>query len=61
MTGRRSPSLGGPRLALVMGAGGARGFAHVGALRIIQQAGIPVDLVVGVSMDSLNRGPQGAA
>lgn len=43
----------GPRLALVLGAGGARGFAHVGALRVIERHRIPIDLVVGSSMGSV--------
>jgi NTE family protein len=42
-----------PRLALVLGAGGARGFAHVGALKVIERHRIPIDLVVGSSMGSL--------
>jgi predicted acylesterase/phospholipase RssA len=34
----------------VLGAGGARGFAHVGVLRALQEAGIPIDMVGGTSM-----------
>lgn len=41
------------RLALVLGAGGARGFAHVGALGVLERHDLPVDLVVGVSMGSV--------
>jgi NTE family protein len=40
-------------LGLVLGAGGARGFAHIGALKVLRQAGLPIDLVVGASMGSL--------
>src|SRR5215208_1051738 len=40
-------------LGLVLGAGGARGFAHIGALKVLRAAGLPVDLVVGASMGSL--------
>jgi NTE family protein len=40
-------------LALVLGAGGARGLAHVGALKILQFHGVRFDLVVGASMGSL--------
>jgi NTE family protein len=40
-------------LALVLGAGGARGFAHVGALSVIERHKIPFDLVLGVSMGSI--------
>jgi NTE family protein/lysophospholipid hydrolase len=37
-------------VGLVLGAGGARGFAHIGVLRALQEAGIPIDLVGGTSM-----------
>jgi NTE family protein len=40
-------------LGLVLGAGGARGFAHIGALKAIRRTGLPIDLVVGASMGSL--------
>lgn len=38
-----------PRLALVLGGGGLRGFAHIGVLRAFEEAGIKPDLVVGTS------------
>lgn len=41
------------RVGLVLGAGGARGFAHIGALKVIERRRVPVDLVVGSSMGSL--------
>src|SRR3990167_620349 len=41
-----------PRVALVLGAGGARGFAHAGAVKVLQSAGIPIDLIVGTSVGS---------
>ncbi len=41
------------KVALVLGGGGARGFAHVGVIRELEQAGIPIDLIVGVSVGSL--------
>lgn len=40
-------------LALVLSGGGARGFAHVGVLQVIDELRLPVDLVVGVSMGSI--------
>jgi len=40
-------------VALVLGGGGARGFAHVGVLRVLEQEGVPVDLIVGTSVGSL--------
>jgi NTE family protein len=42
-----------PRVALVLGGGAARGFAHVGVLRVLEQEKIPVDLIVGTSVGSL--------
>jgi NTE family protein len=44
----------GPRkVALVLGGGGARGFAHVGVLRELEKEKVPIDLIVGVSVGSL--------
>jgi NTE family protein len=40
-------------LALVLSGGGARGFAHVGVLEVVEELRLPVDLVVGVSMGSI--------
>lgn len=42
-----------PRVALVLGGGAARGFAHVGVLRVLEDARIPVELIVGTSVGSL--------
>lgn len=42
-----------PRVALALGGGGARGFAHIGVLRVLEQEKIPVDLVVGTSVGAL--------
>ena len=42
-----------PRLALVLGAGGARGLAHIGVLKVLGPHRLPIDLVVGASMGSL--------
>lgn len=41
------------KVALVLGGGGARGFAHVGVIRELEAADIPIDLIVGVSVGSL--------
>ncbi|XP_063633311.1 neuropathy target esterase sws isoform X3 [Cydia splendana] len=40
----------GTSVGLVLGGGGARGAAHVGMIRAIQEAGIPIDMVGGVSI-----------
>lgn len=42
-----------PKIALVLGGGAARGFAHVGVIRTLEQEKIPVDLIVGTSVGSL--------
>ena len=42
-----------PRVALVLGSGGPRGYAHIGVMRVLEEAGIEVDLVVGTSVGSL--------
>jgi len=42
-----------PRIALVLGGGSARGFAHVGVIRALEQEKIPIDLIVGTSVGSL--------
>ena len=42
-----------PRIALVLGGGAARGFAHVGVIRALEQERIPIDLIVGTSVGSL--------
>lgn len=42
-----------PRVALVLGSGGPRGYAHIGVMRVLEDAGIPVDLVVGSSVGAL--------
>ncbi|HVI94240.1 MAG TPA: patatin-like phospholipase family protein [Anaeromyxobacter sp.] len=47
------PAVPEPRIALVLGGGAARGFAHIGVIRVLEQERIPVDLVVGTSVGSL--------
>nr|WP_314900423.1 patatin-like phospholipase family protein [uncultured Deefgea sp.] len=42
-----------PRIGLVLGGGGARGFAHVGVLKVLEENRIPIDCVVGTSIGSL--------
>jgi NTE family protein len=41
------------RIALVMGAGGPRGFAHIGVLKVLEENGIEADLVVGASVGAM--------
>jgi len=42
-----------PRLALALGGGAARGFAHIGVIQVLEESGIKPDLVVGTSAGSL--------
>jgi NTE family protein len=42
-----------PRIALVLGSGGPRGYAHIGVLWVLEEAGIVPDLVVGSSVGAL--------
>jgi len=42
-----------PDIALVLGSGGPRGYAHIGVLRVLEEAGIVPDLVVGSSVGSV--------
>nr|WP_232533001.1 MULTISPECIES: patatin-like phospholipase family protein [Ramlibacter] len=42
-----------PRLGLALGGGAARGFAHVGVIQVLEEAGLRPDLVVGTSAGSL--------
>jgi NTE family protein len=44
------------KVAVVLSGGGAKGVAHIGALRVIEEAGIPVDIVVGTSMGAVVGG-----
>jgi NTE family protein len=44
---------GAPKIALVLGGGSAKGFAHVGVIRVLEQERIPIHLIVGTSAGSL--------
>lgn len=44
------------KVAVVLSGGGAKGVAHVRALKVIEEAGIPVDYVVGTSMGAIVGG-----
>jgi NTE family protein/lysophospholipid hydrolase len=47
---RLARHLGGEAVALVLGGGGARGFAHIGVIRALEELGIPIDRLGGTSM-----------
>ena len=44
------------KVAVVLSGGGAKGMAHVGALKVIERVGIPVDMIVGTSMGAIVGG-----
>lgn len=44
------------RVGVVLSGGGAKGVAHIGVLKVLEEAGIPVDYVVGTSMGAIVGG-----
>lgn len=45
-----------PKVALVLGGGGAKGAATIGVLKYIEKAGVPIDFIVGTSIGSVIGG-----
>ena len=45
-----------PTVGLVLAGGGARGLAHIGVIKYLEELGIPVDIVTGTSMGGLVGG-----
>lgn len=45
-----------PRVGLVLSGGGAKGMAHIGALKVIEELDIPIDFIVGTSIGSIMAG-----
>lgn len=44
------------KIGLVLSGGGAKGVAHVGVLKVLEEAGIPIDYIVGTSMGAIVGG-----
>ena len=42
-----------PKIAVVLGSGGPRGYAHVGVIKVLEEAGIKPDLIVGSSVGAV--------
>ena len=42
-----------PKIALVLSGGGAKGLAHIGVLKVLEEAGIRPDIITGTSMGSI--------
>jgi len=53
---RIAREIGGVLVGLVLGGGAALGVAHVGVIRVLEEEGIPIDIVVGSSMGALVGG-----
>jgi len=41
------------KVGLALGGGGARGLAHVGVLKVLEEEQIPIDIIAGTSMGSI--------
>ena len=52
----QAPATDRPRIGLVLGGGGAKGAAHIGVLRVLEELRVPVDCVTGTSMGALVGG-----
>ena len=44
------------KVGVVLSGGGAKGMAHIGVLKVIEKAGIPVEVITGTSMGSIIGG-----
>ena len=55
-TVQKGPSQKRPRVALVLSGGGAKGMAHIGVLKVLERAGMPIDIITGTSMGSIVGG-----
>ncbi len=44
------------KVGVVLSGGGAKGMAHIGVLKVLEKAGIPIDIVTGTSMGSIIGG-----
>lgn len=45
-----------PKIGLVLSGGGAKGFAHIGVLKVLEQAGVKIDIIGGTSMGAVVGG-----
>lgn len=50
---RLARTLVGQSVSLVLSGGGARAYAHIGAIRALQEAGVPIDFIGGASMGAI--------
>lgn len=45
-----------PKIGLALGGGGARGLAHIGVLKVLEEANIPIDIITGTSIGAILGG-----
>jgi len=45
-----------PKIGLVLGSGGPRGFAHIGVIKILEKNNIPIDFIAGSSIGAMIGG-----
>ena len=45
-----------PKIGLVLSGGGAKGFAHIGVLKVLEKAGVKIDYIAGTSMGAVVGG-----
>ncbi|GGD51728.1 patatin-like phospholipase family protein [Muriicola marianensis] len=53
LTAQETDSLKVPKVGLVLSGGGAKGLAHIGALKVIEEAGVRIDYIGGTSMGAI--------
>jgi NTE family protein len=51
--GQSKPEQDPPKVGLVLSGGGAKGLAHIGALKVIEEAGVTIDYIGGTSMGAI--------
>ena len=57
MATNERPIVARPRVGLALGAGGTKGSAHVGVMKVLVEAGVPIDCVAGASVGALYGAP----
>ena len=53
---QRASSEGRPKIGLVLAGGGAKGAAHVGVIKVLEELGVPIDYIAGTSMGAIVGG-----
>jgi NTE family protein len=56
LTGYAQDSVRRPKIGLVLSGGGAKGFAHIGVLKVLEKAGVKIDFIGGTSMGAIIGG-----